>query len=219
MGLKDLWNDIEDGLGDAKDWVEEHVDDADDWIEAKLEGTPLDGIWDKARDAVADRAWGYVEETVGEEHADLAADVYHGRTDEAVATLGGYAESAVEDTWAEDYLEGAGKVVDAIQDGPEALVQLGSDYVGEQAENSWAEGIWGAVGKPATGLAGGLVGKVGDELEGTWVEDGFAGIARIADLAGGPDEAAETAAPGAPAPSGEATASAPSGLAEAQKRI
>ncbi|MEO1064143.1 MAG: hypothetical protein AAFZ07_22205 [Actinomycetota bacterium] len=197
MGFKDFFS-------DAKDWVEETADDIDDWVDDQVEGTPLAQMWEQAQDS----AWNYIEQEVGTS-AEVAADLWHDRTDEAIRTVGGYVEEQVEDTWAEDYVSGAGRVISAIDGGPEAVGKLINQEIGEQAEGTWAQGIWGMASPIAGGLITGGADAVGGRLEGTWLGEAFEEVAHVAEVVGEDDADATQQ-------SGDAEAAAAEGAATEQ---
>ncbi|MEM9606396.1 MAG: hypothetical protein AAGA99_03170 [Actinomycetota bacterium] len=187
--MSSWWNWIEETASDAKDWIEDEIDDAESWIEDKTEGTPLAGLWDVGERLVEEKGWGYVEDTLGDTASGAVADVWHGRTDDLISTGVGLVADEAEGTWVEDVIDHGGDVVDAIQEGPQAVAGMVTEVIGEQVEGTWAAGIWGKVEAPATGLATAGVAKLGEALDDTVAEDGFQVVAGIADV-GATDTAA-----------------------------
>lgn len=213
--MSDIWNWIEDAAGDAKDWVEEQVDDAEDWIEEKTSGTPLAGLWDKAEDLLEDRAWGFVEDTIGERPASVIGDVYHGRTEEAVSTVADYVDEETEGTTAGRYLGYVDDAIDVVREGPQAVAGAVTELIGDEVEDTWFAGAWGSVGGLAGGLIAGAADKAGDALEGTVVEEGFGAMTGIADMVSAEEPTDATGAPEPVAGSTDGDGEAPPSLADA----
>ena len=213
-----------------KDWAEDAVDDAGSWVKEQVgdavgeEGSDLldrassllggsggDGLLDQASSLLGggggDGLIGRVADFVGEQaQGSWAQDVFDaakgvldgggdGLLDQASSLLGGGGGDGLLDQ-ASSLLGGGGG---------DGLIGRVADFVGEQAQGSWAQDVFDAAKGVVDGGGDGLIGRVadfvGEQAQGSWAQDvvdtarnAFAGNTGIAGGIISPDQPRDAAA-------------------------